>query len=583
MKKILTYILKHKFIALVAIVILGGSGYWSYQKWFSVETEIRYITTKVEKGTLISSLSGTGQVSSEAQVDLKTKASGEVIYVGVKAGQEVKAGTLLVSLNATDALKTVRDVETSLRSAQIAYEKFMAPTDELTVLQAENSLLQAQENLHQTQDNLKKYYDDGFNTVSGVFLELPGIISGMKEMIFDNDFEKYQANIDWYLNQGLSYDYINELKIKAYRQDILDAYEIARTNYDKNFEDFKNTSRDSNTSTISDMIWQTYESVKALADTVKNMNNYVDFIQDAMSKAEFKVNVPSLMNTHQNSLDTYTGKTNSHLSSLLQIKNSIESAKTSIESSGRSIEEKKISLAKLKDGNDALDIETQKISLKQKENSLLDAKEKLVNYYVYAPFDGVMASFSVKKGDTLSSGATAGTIITKQKVATITLNEVDAAKVKVGQKVILTFDAIEDLTITGEVAEVDALGTVSQGVVSYNIKIIFDTQDDRVKTGMTVTANITISVKQDVLMVKNSAIKTQNNQSYVEILNNDILNRKIVVVGDSNDTMTEIISGLEVGEEIISQIVSVSQNITTNNTANKTNNFGGGQMRMMMP
>ncbi|HPH78893.1 MAG TPA: efflux RND transporter periplasmic adaptor subunit, partial [bacterium] len=276
-------------------------------------------------------------------------------------------------------------------------------------------------------------------------------------------------------------------------------------------------------------------------------------------------------------------KTNSHLSSLLQIKNSIESAKISIESSKRSVAEKEISLTKLKSGNDILDIESQKISLKQKENSLLDAKEKLANYYVYAPFEGILASFNIKKGDTLSSGAIAGTLMTKQKVATIALNEVDAAKVKVGQKVILSFDAIEDLTITGEIAEVDALGTVSQGVVSYNIKIVFDTQDERVKPGMTVTANITISVKQDVLMVRSSAVKTQNGQSYVEVLQNEILTRKNVVIGDSNDTMTEIISGLEEGEEVVSQTISTSQSATTNNTTNRTNNFGSGQMRMMMP
>ncbi|HNU96019.1 MAG TPA: efflux RND transporter periplasmic adaptor subunit [Candidatus Magasanikbacteria bacterium] len=583
MKKILIYLKGHKIATLFILAFFIGGGYWSYQKWFVSEQTVRYINVKAEKGTLISSLSGTGQVSSETQVDLKTKAGGEVTYVGFKVGQEVKSGQLLLSLDARDALKSVRDAETSLRSAQISYEKFMAPTEELTILQAENSLLQTKENLRQTEDNLKKYYEDGFNTVSNAFLELPGLISGMKSMIFDNDFEKYQPNIDWYLNQGLSYDYDNQQRIRNYRQDTLDAYEKARINYDKNFEDFKNASRDSSASAISDLIWQTYETVKALADTVKNMNNYVDFIQDAMGKVDYKVSIPSLMTTHQSSLDNYTAKTNSHLSSLLQIKNSIESAKISIESSKRSVAEKEISLTKLKSGNDILDIESQKISLKQKENSLLDAKEKLANYYVYAPFEGILASFNIKKGDTLSSGAIAGTLMTKQKVATIALNEVDAAKVKVGQKVILSFDAIEDLTITGEIAEVDALGTVSQGVVSYNIKIVFDTQDERVKPGMTVTANITISVKQDVLMVRSSAVKTQNGQSYVEVLQNEILTRKNVVIGDSNDTMTEIISGLEEGEEVVSQTISTSQSATTNNTTNRTNNFGSGQMRMMMP
>ena len=140
-------------------------------------------------------------------------------------------------------------------------------------------------------------------------------------------------------------------------------------------------------------------------------------------------------------------------------------------------------------------------------------KKKLADYTVRAPFDGVIAEFNVKKGDTVSAGSSVGMLVTKQQIATISLNEVDAAKVKVGQKATLIFDAVSDLTITGEVAEVDAVGTVSQGVVSYNVKVVFDVQDERIKPGMTVTANIIISSKPNVLMVKTSAIKNQDGSS----------------------------------------------------------------------
>ncbi len=567
---------------MVLIVLIGG-GYWSYQKWFTPEEAVRYLTAKAEKGVLSSSISGTGQVEAESQVDIKAEASGKIVGVSTKVGQEVKTGQLLITLDPTDALKSVRDAETNLRSAQISYEKLVAPATELEILQAENSLLSSKESLRQAQDNLDKAYEDGFNTVSNAFLELPGLISDMEDMIFDNDFEKYQPNIDWYLNQGLSYDSDNQNKIRKYRQDVLDAYDIARINYNNNFEDYKNTSRDSSTSTISNLIWQTYETVKSLADTVKNMNNYVDYIQDAMSQAEYKVNIPALMSTHQSSLDTYTGKTNSHLSSLLQIKNSIESTKTSIESTSRAIAEKELSFINLKAGPDALDIETQKLSLQQKENLLLEAREKLADYYIRAPFDGVIASFSLKKGDTVSSGGAIATIINKQYTATISLNEVDAAKVKIGQKVIITFDAIEDLTLTGEVAEIDTLGTVSQGVVSYNVKIIFDIQDERFKSGMTVTTNIILSSKTDVLMVKTSAIKTQGNINYVEVLIDGVPQQKTITIGDSNDTMTEVLSGIDEGDEVVTQKITASS-VTASQTNATTDNrsFGGDQGVMRM-
>ena len=70
------------------------------------------------------------------------------------------------------------------------------------------------------------------------------------------------------------------------------------------------------------------------------------------------------------------------------------------------------------------------------------------------------------------------------------MNEVDAAKISVGNKTTLTFDATEDLTLTGKVAQIDTIGTVEQGVVSYKVKIAFDTQDERIKPGMTANASI---------------------------------------------------------------------------------------------
>ena len=117
----------------------------------------------------------------------------------------------------------------------------------------------------------------------------------------------------------------------------------------------------------------------------------------------------------------------------------------------------------------------------------------------------------VEVGEDASSGITMGTIITAQELATIVLNEVDVAKVKLGEKATLTFDAIPDLTIAGQVSEIDSVGTVSQGVVNYNVKISFATQDDRVKSGMSVDATIITDIAQNVVVVPNGAIKTANN------------------------------------------------------------------------
>lgn len=570
--------MSHKWRCAVVIALIAVVGYFSYGKFFPASTAVKYVSSPVERGVLITSISGTGQVAASDQIDLTAKAGGDISFLKAVVGQEVKAGTLIAQIDARDALKTVRDARTSLETAQLSLEKLQHPADALTILQAENSLLQTQESYTQAQDSLTKSYDDGFNTVANAFLDLPTVMNGLKELLYGNAFASGQSNIDWYANQGIAYSFKDYDKIMNYRSQINSSYSSALVSYNTNLDHYKSATRSSSTSTVESLILETYDTAKVIADVVKNSKNYVDFVYNAMLNNQNNSGIPATITAHQSTLDGYTSKTNSQLLSLLGIKNTIANAKTTIESATRSIAEKTQSLADLKAGADEFDLRSAQLSVTQKQNSLRDAEEKLADYSARAPFDGIIAVSDLKKGDTVSSGATVVTLITKQKTATITLNEVDAAKVKVGQKVMLSFDAIDGLSITGAVGQVDTLGTVSQGVVSYNVKIVFDIQDDRVKSGMTASASIIIESKPDVLMVKSAAVKTQGGANFVQVLVNGAPQNKDVVVGSSNDTMTEIVSGLTEGEEVVTQTISGVSASKTTTTGSSSGRAGSGMM-----
>lgn len=164
------------------------------------------------------------------------------------------------------------------------------------------------------------------------------------------------------------------------------------------------------------------------------------------------------------------------------------------------------------------------------------------------------------------------TIITKQKIAKISLNEIDAAKVKIGQKTTLTFDALPEVTITGKIIDVDTVGTVSQGVVSYGVKIVLDSDDERIKPGMSVTADIITDAKPDILVLPNSAIKSQAGTYYVELMQaSGEIRQQSIEIGISNDTSTEIVSGLQEGDMVVSSIISSGQ--TQTNQTQRTQQF----------
>ncbi|KKU16187.1 MAG: Efflux transporter, RND family, MFP subunit [Candidatus Giovannonibacteria bacterium GW2011_GWB1_45_9b] len=546
MSLIIQHILKRKMVSgAIALALIGG-GYWGYGKLFPSTVAIRYVTSDVQKGTLIVSVSGSGQISATNQVDLKAKASGDIVYLGIKNGQEVKAGQLLAQVDSRDAQKTVRDAEVSLEQAKVALEKLKGvTTDEGTIRGIKEK----------AQDDLKKAYDDGFNNVSNAFLDFPDIVTGLYNLLFSATLDRVQWNIDYYTGTAKVYD---KDKAQQYRDDVAVKYQEARKEYDKAFADYKNASRYSDSATIENLINETYDAAKALAESTKSAANLIQFYKDTLTARNITPN--SFADTHLSALNTYTSKTNSYLLSLLTVKNTILNDKETLANTG-------------------FDITDQKIKVTQAENSLLDARQKLADYFIRAPFDGVIAVVNVEKGYSVSASTVVTTIITKQRTAKIAFNEVDVAKVKIGQKVTLTFDAIEGLSISGEVAEIDSIGTVSQGVVNYNVKIVFDTQDDRVKPGMSVSAAVITDVKQDVLLVPNSAVKSDGNGQYVEFLINNAPQSQSVEAGLSNDTMTEIKSGIKEGDKIVIQTITVAiqTQTTQSSTGFRIPGLGGGR------
>ncbi|OGD32177.1 hypothetical protein A3C91_02620 [Candidatus Azambacteria bacterium RIFCSPHIGHO2_02_FULL_52_12] len=573
----------HKFISGAVVVMVFALGYWWYASSTSTGGETRYVMATAQKTTIVSSVTGSGQVSASNSIDIKARVSGDLVAVPAVNGQTVNAGALIARLDDSDAQKNVRNAETDLETAKLELDKLLAPPDALTLLQAENSIIQARESKQKAEDDLATAYETGFNAVANAFLDLPAVVTGLNDIFFTSTIDKGQLNIEWYANQASE-----DLRIYDYKNNVTALYQAARTQYNKNLDSYKAAGRSSNPAVIEALILETYETTKAIADAVKAGHDYVSFVIDI--KVQHNAPILSNVSAHNTTLNGYIGTVNGTLSDLLSSRRSIQSAKDAITAAERSIEEKELSLKKTKEGPDDLDIRAKKIAIRQREDTLLTVRQALADHSVYAPFGGVIAKVSVKKGDSLNSGAAVATLISEQKIAEASLNEVDVAKIRVGQKATLTFAAVDGLNIAGQVADVDTIGTVSQGVVTYAVKIGFGTEDDRVKPGMSVSAAIITDVKQDVLAVQNSAVKSQGTGYSVEVFDQKmpesqgnqgvtsatLPRSQTVEIGVSNDTLTEITSGLKEGDQLITRTIAPSTTATTQ----APSLFGGGGARI---
>lgn len=552
-------------IALAALVLVGGVFLW-YRSAHQ-PTVTQYVLSTATRGTIATVVNGTGQVSATDQIDIKPKASGTLLALKVQEGQVVKAGDIIGVIDSTDAQKTVRDAETSLETAKLNYEKLLAPPNVLMQMQSDDAVAQAKANRVKADSDLAKSYDDGYTDVSKAFLNLPDVMQGLHDVLYASTIDKYGGrwNIDYYTDGIAKYD------DRAVEEKVVvdTAYNQARASFDASYAAYKATPSTADRAVIAALIRQTYDTARLVSDTVKTASNFIAHYADGLTT--HGLTVTSVVTGQQSTLSGFTGTLGGHVTTLLGATTAIQNAKDAITSADRAIAEKMESSKQLAAGADPLDVRAQQLIIADRENALHDARQALADYVIRSPIEGAVAKVGVRAHDDVSSGTVIATIVSTRKYAQISLNEIDAAKLKVGQKASLTFDAIDGLDITGSVATVDPLGAVSQGVVTYGVKIVFDIQDDRIKPSMSVSADVITEVHPDVVTVPNGAVKGVTGSQYVETIDGvdpnigsapvsapNGLRRITVTAGLLNDSDSEIISGLNEGDLIVVRTVSAT-------------------------
>lgn len=577
------FIAAHKLVSTAILVVLLGGGYYAYRAASGASAATRYMLGDVVRGTLVASVSGSGQVSATNQVDVHPKVSGQITAVYGKAGQAVKEGTVLAYVDSTDAQNAVRDAELSLESAKLSLER--ATTDSAaSTLQTGNALASAEDAKKAAEDSLEEAYQDAFTAVSSAFLDMPGVVAGLDDILNNGTHSPYVSS-DQIRSYGTPHalDYKDEV-VKSF-------YDAEDASYDGALSLYRATDRGAGAEAISSLLSNTQKAAQAISDVVRETNAFVEYLKNQGAPS-------GQIDTDTASLAAYATTMNGTLSKLQSGADAITKAKQDIDSAGRTLAEKQQAQSDLNKVPDPLDVRSAKITVEQRQNALTKARQDLSKYAVRAPFAGVIGSTGAKAGDEASASTVVATLITKQKIAAITLNEVDVVKVQEGQKATLTFDALPDVTLTGKVLEVAGVGTVSQGVVTYGVKIGFDTGDEKVKPGMSVSASIITESRPDVLLVPSSAVRGTGSAATVQVLDNPGAPaadgsveagsppRSVAVeTGLSNDTDTEIVSGLAEGDKIVVRTLSGSasqssaQRQQTNSLLNAGRPAGGGNVR----
>jgi multidrug efflux pump subunit AcrA (membrane-fusion protein) len=574
-KKLSHFITSHKIVStIIAIVVIGGGYVW-YSSSQSGTTVTKYVVEKATTGTVIASVSGSGQMQALTTIDVKPQVTENVTGISVKVGDRVSAGQLLVTLDTTNEARALAQAKLSLQSSEISLSKLTEAPATTTLLQDQNAVTQAEQNLVSASSTLGKDYQSGFDAVSSAFVDFQTVTAGLKSFVTGNDISKSQNDPDAYVN--LMPNYLTAATL-PYRDEVLSSYAAAAAAYQQNLLDYNAANRSSDPTKLDALFSETYNTAQTISESVKSIKDLLNYIVNNYPQGS-GAQLPTITNTFQSNMNSYTNTMGGDVSSLASTVNTISNDKTSFTNAGLSLDQASSSLETLLAGADPLDVQSSQLSIQEQELSLQTAQQNFDDCYLRSPIDGIVSAIPAVVGDVVPSPAV--TIVGQSQVAQVTLNEVDAAKVTVGDKATMTFDALPNLSVAGQVVELDPVGTVSQGVVDYNAQVALAQSNDQVKPGMSVTANIVTQADQDVIVVPNAVITTQGSASYVSepataVSDAEIASSSVggivlpaaprlvpVTVGISNDTETEITSGVTAGDQVIAQTIKS----TTGSTA----------------
>ena len=186
-------------------------------------------------------------------------------------------------------------------------------------------------------------------------------------------------------------------------------------------------------------------------------------------------------------------------------------------------------------GVSAASVDTNAVSAAQRslasaQANLDQANAKASSRTVTAPSSGSIVELNAKVGATVTGGMIMGESdtsggkqcmqiadLSKMKV-TVQVGEKDIAKIAVGQSANVTYPAFPDIVSQGTVTAIASVANSDSsyggGSVTFNVDILIEAPDARLKPGMTAEVSVVTEQLDDVVMVPTMALMTEDGEHY---------------------------------------------------------------------
>ena len=431
-------------VPVVCVAVLGGWFILRPDRAQDANVDVSYVQTTPEKRDLSNSLSGTGTLNPANTYNVKSLVAGKVLTSTIEEGDIVEEGTVLYTVDASDATTKAEQASITLQQAQRSYDK----TVDRQYVRAEVAGVVA---------TLKVAKGDEVTSGQEV-----AVIRDSSKMVLHLEFPAADAAA---FSVGQS----------------------AEVTLDGTFETLTGTvTAVTGTDTLSTGNLLT----RTVTITVRNAGGLT-----TAQAATATINGVSCIAAKcfeyqaERTLTTLAAGTVTAIN--VQEGGAVNKDDIVLQISGEDLTEAIQSAAE---------------TLRSAELNMDNLQEAMNNYTVTSPISGTIIEKNAKAGDALTAGADLCTIYDlSYLVMVINVDELQVSDVSVGQSVQVTADAVPDKTYTGTVTRVSMKGSSNGGTTTYPVTVRID-ETEGLRPGMNANAEIVIAEAKNALAVPNAAI-----------------------------------------------------------------------------
>lgn len=535
--------------ALVAIIGIGlvSLGYFLMQLSISVN----YKLFTVQKGNIFQEVSASGKVESPTAVDLRFKNSGKLVILNAKIGDEIHTGQILAKQSTLQIDAQISEMQAGIDIQKAKLDQLQSGASlediaitETSLTNAEVSVKNAQQYVENEKNkastDLENIYGDVMDVISSAIIKNEDAINKQTDEMFDNDSSSYPkltfSTVDFQAGTD------SEWKRIAVGKELVE-----------NRNEFGNLSLDY--IALDEALIKTKNHLILSEGFIIRLS---DAVQGAVGLSQ------STINTYKSNLNVSRSNINAAIVSINNQKQliaaqkitnqkNIDFAENSLKTAEGSVKIFQNQLALKKAPARLSDIALYEAQIRQAEAQKQKIQAQREDLIIFAPSSGLVTNVNGEVGETIGpdksiiSFAAGDTFQIKLNVV-----EDSIVNVKIGQEARVMFDAIEKHEFGGKVVAIDPAGTVVGGTVYYRTTILFDKNDERIRSGMTANVWIKTATSEKTLFVPVGAVKIEGDKKYVYILEQKELLKVEVHTGIKNKTgMIEIISGLSEGIQVI--------------------------------